>query len=629
MTDNPFDSLPTVNKGQQQTDTQPQEAAAEASDDPFASIPVTGTGTQQPSNGLYQGSFSNDPLAYVHDSAFGSFMEQMNRSFGEMTEGALSWGAKAVGADSLANKISQMQMSENERIKPLTDVYQNAALGGEITAGIGKALPAAVASGGASIMGQVAANGLFGAYQRILENSPKNKSQDEIATEAALGGAAGAGGTVLGAELAGIGGALAKTAPVQKSVGFLQKVFNPKKAAEQTIANEIANTPGGLAGVQGKLQQADELGVPLSWAEASGTDSSKNVLRNLKLPTEEAKADLVNMDTKQTDKVTGMLNDAIERMTPMGQEATETSKDMLYGQLKSFNVNKNKLAEIVDDNPVIGEYIEKATKEKAWGKDILSLSDDNAFKLNEVRKLMKRDIDKGSLDSTAEFGVKRAKKELGNLLETTAKETYTDANALADQVLFKNKVMKQLSEIDTSPGMAEQGNGTFNQIYNKLWNNKKDKTEFLERVTATGGDAGKTEKLINLIDEIRSGTIHNLSSKGVGQATILNSSKATSFTSNILDKVFSNSAYRKQMVEMLIDSKKWAPQVEAILKAKKDPTALGNAFKKAMDAISKSKASTNAAGIGILQHYMKGSKPRNNNEDSFQSSNIAAMGIGG
>lgn len=633
---NIFDQFDNANSASASTTTAPTRSSSEDQNgnifDQFDTPNSSNTTSQQqtPDGQGLAANVSNE-INNVGDS-FDSMMESFNRQFGQMAENSLIWGSKLVGAgnSAFANNVRAIQGRDQASADSLAEQHPIAAGIGSFAGNAAKYLPMTVATGGMSLPAQIGLNAAGTAAMGALETDPNASAADLIGNTIG-GGLMGAGGTVIGSAVGSGLSKLAQTEPVQKAASMFQRLLNPKAAAAQTAANEIGYIDKGILGIQDNMKNANDVGVNLTWPEASGSESALNLMKNTAIPNPILKGKLMAMDQNREADVKGILDKTIADITPEGTDSAVLNRNDLYDKLKNFSINKTNLNDAIDDNPLLAKYITNADNNKAWPKEISDLPSNNAFKVNEIRRLIGQDITNNKFDSTELMGANKAKTALTDILNNSeAKDTFNNATAKAKQVIFQKQINDKLATVDNSPGAQE---GSLNQVYNKLWNNPKDKTKFLDMVSQTGGDSNKAEKLINVINSIRNDKFHKLANKEIGVSSISAYTNKFEAAKEVFNKLGAG-RYNKELLELLTNTSGWDKDITKLLAARnRSYGAKALMFKSVLGKVGSflKSAPGKAAAIGTIDdntNSLNSDNSTGNGSDEFQGP-LTSTGIGG
>ncbi len=557
-------------------------------DNPFSDlIPTTEqgvsaaqVGAEQPAN-PFGDLIPREPTQDDSDSgAFMAGLENFNRSFGRLAEGGLQLGAKVVDyalGTKAEDTIKAYSAKMDASAQAASEQHPIAGVVGGITGDIARTIPAAVGTGGTSLVGQTVAGAATNAAYSGLEAAPDEQTRMEKIGKGAVAGAVGglAGGLIGKGYRALTGG---------EGVGLLNKLNSAKQAATQSIAHEVEAAPGGLQGVIQSGEAAKKLGITLSPGQQIGTDSARALEGNIVLQSPTAKKEIMTAIEKNTNIAKGLLQQHIDDLVPKGEAATIKMKDSLFETLKSAKVDEPTL-QTLKQNSIIKDYM----ADMSDATDITSIAG-----LNDVKKEISKAIS-GNIDSTQKLKYVQARNALTDILTNKSPvvdgvNVYGEANKLSQQLILKRDVMEQLGKM---PKDASLG-----RMYQGLFGTQTKIDDFLDKVSTTGGDVQGVKDLIDVMGKLKITSLGKVAAREVGQG-------APSFGGNnagIVQSFMNNVAkgdYNDEMAKLLTENK-WQPLVKDLLDKKADMGTFARSLQSVLKSVKANKLPSSVARAGAL-----------------------------
>lgn len=545
-------------------------------------------------------------------------LDAFNRQFGRMAEGALQIGANLVGATDSAAIIGEVSKQLDEKAAVSARQHPIASGVGGFVGQVGRTIPAAMATGGANLIGQIGAGAATNMAIEGLEYAPDARTRaDKMAMGAVTGGIGGGAGFLISKAF----GLLSNVVLEKQGTGFMGKIFDSKKAAATMLANEVDNV-GGVSAVVGRADKAKNLGTFLSPAETIGTSSVKTTEQDIVTQNPLAKKALMEAMANREGLLKGKLDDIIDNFTPAGKQATIQMKDDLFEQLKQININKEQADELFNNPVIVG--LMKDMGKTAQTKELSALPMSNISKLNALKMQIDDDLYSRSGKSTAQ-GIKpmnstekaalmEARDTLTDVLTKSTMRPdgtsiYAEANKLSQQLILQKNVLKDIKAINLKPG---QDNPTLAQIHQALFASPEKKEVFLKMVQDTGGNANITRDLIDTINYMKTGTLDKIAAREVGEPSVSVSGRLAGIYQHALQNIM-HGKYNAEMTKLLTDNK-WQPAVEKVLKDRANP----NLFVKGLDTLLKlvrssggktlGRAAMLAPGQGLTGGYLNNNK---------------------
>ena len=599
-----FDDLvPQEANSQQQPASNTQAMAPQQSSGAFDDLvpQEQQTQTSSDSSGMMSSALGN----------FDSFMENMNRQFGKIAEQTLTWGAQGIDAVTGYNTADTMRAYTarmDQSAAQAAEQYPVAGVLGSVAGDIARTIPAAVASGGGSLVGQGVKMGIGSALLSGAEPATDATNRlEKMAGSFALGGA----GQFVGGLLSDVGRNLSSGS----GAGVINKVNDARAAAANTFANEAEMAPGMLSKGSAALKNIDDakaLGTWLSPAEALGTASARNTEGNLIVGNKALKLDTAIANSAREDLLRGKLDEVVSGLTPKGTAAAQEEAAILYKNLNNFSLSNSSFTKVME-NPTISNYLQSMVNQKAIPKEILDLPNNNVGKLNEVKKLISDDYNslftsaaKSSGDSTKMGALREARKELNTALEAAGGDTFTKATALGQQLKVQSNIREKIANAALLKGEDES---TLAQLHRTLAGSPAEKEQFLKSIGEAGGDVKTTEQLLNTFNNISNGKMDVLVGKPLGSASKninLGNDKAN-LIQNLAENVITGK-FNREAVSLLTDNK-WLPEVQKVLESRGKPSffnTLTNVLEKVGKVdFPKSDLSVGEVGKGLLSGATK------------------------
>lgn len=424
-------------------------------------------------------------------------------------------------------------------------------------------LPGAIAQG-------AAASGMAGTVE--YAEDAKQRAAHAIGA-AALGGGATVAFSGAASILNALGGQLGASS-------FVKKMFSPKAAAKEDVANAVKldyvsedDALNALSNVtdnslslgdqlgkgQSKLGKVRELQSSIKLGEAEKDVVSQNILG----ATQKAKQDVLNT-------VGNMSSPEKQILETQAFDSMKKQFIGIDGKLSKEIPESNYLLKTIKDNKILSKKYKEIvnTNTPEFGQ----LPKNSIAQLHKMEQLIKEDIYNSTpnslgqvikpLSGTKLSELKQAQNEIRPILEQS--NAYKEAMELSanrkTQEYYLNKlgIKKSL--------MGSKGDLSVEQIYDSIIPQKFLQKKFIKDVIKTGGDPEQATQIVKTIESLRGSPMWTVL-KGDSESKIHLASGPIGAVQNFLSNL-TLGRYHKALLDVMLNGVKYSPEISKIIKAK-------------------------------------------------------------
>lgn len=534
--------------------------------------------------------------------AFMAGVDQLNRAFGRVAEGAMGTLAGILGNDVAKEHISRYQQSKELEATQSAQQHPTAALTGGILGNVGAGI---AYSGGAGkglleTAGKAALTGFgLGALSAPVDASASEKFNQGMNTagiSAAFGGgsylaAKGISAAVkdVGGKISGLASGLAKDGdtfiPKAKQEvdysagqlgepGLLKKALRPKKAAAEHLAMKVSQERNpNLSSVPGQPN--------LTPGEAIGGENMREF--ELRTMVSDKTKGMLNARQQQvTERLTKDVQGLLDDMTPEGAAKAKAKVKELYSGLKGVEVDQSDFDELMT-NPSIADRFDELKKNVDASAETRGASDKSLTRLDAIKQHYDKEIFKAKnpglysdvekvVDEDTLKGLNEAKNSIITKIEKVYPQ-YKDARKVSERVHIQDMYLDGLKRIKETKGDTKP---TLNQVYNKMFGSVDQRQYFLENVKRTGGNVENAENIIDTLSHIKGSPVNELLKKSPNTKGVYFGTSPEGIVQQMYQRI-TEGFYNKELVKLMLSTDgKWQDTVTKIM-YNKNP--LNRAFK--------------------------------------------------
>lgn len=488
-----------------------QQKDIQAKPDPFAELDK-----QLSASGVQQAPASLGVTISGHDQgALMAGIENFNRVFGSMSEGALDLVARITGADKLKASIKQT----HDSLQASADKSaQQHPIASAVGTGAGILASAAIPMGGTtgSLANRVLTNAGIGGAMGFTNYADNMGDRFKNAAGSALiSGALPVAMEGYGKALGDVGqrlGFLPSNSTVQAGSGLMNKALSPDTAVAKDVNAEIANA-GMTEQMLANKAKFNSLGIRSAVSDVAQSPGIDSKLAGVGMDTAK-RGEITQFRTAQTGEVQSALTKQMDQLIPGGLAADTKIKNAMYKNLDSIEVPEEAMTKLMS-NPSIAKRLESVNKDVDTG--MANLPDNTFGKMEALRKSLAKDAYGIDTDPTASANLRGVLKDFTKTLDDI-NPTYKATRQAGDRISMYNEFKDELAK-----GAPKGGSGNtldLDQMYTRLFGTGEKQQTFLDAVQRAGGNVNNSKDLIDVMNLLKGNKLDKLVTKADDRSTV-------------------------------------------------------------------------------------------------------------